>query len=263
MGCQCCGWGVRYRVAVLCCYMWGLCVGFNIDVSHPRLFYGPAQAQFGYKVLQWGGTPMGAIGRDEGSPMGAIGRGGTHPWVLWGGGWAPVGSAAPWLFPPERNAHFGMTLLDSKDGGFMACAPLWSQPCGTSLYSTGICAPLSPPSHPAGCSTYMDIVIVLDGSNSIYPWYEVQNFLSNILSKFFIGPGQIQVGVLQYGELAVHEWDLDQFHTVEDVVAAAKNISRQEGRETRTALAIREAWSRPHSAQHGGAVRMPRACSSW
>lgn len=46
---------------------------------------------------------------------------------------------------------------------------------------------------PAGCSTYMDIVIVLDGSNSIYPWYEVQNFLSNILSKFFIGPGQIQV----------------------------------------------------------------------
>lgn len=39
----------------------------------------------------------------------------------------------------------------------------------------------------------MDIVIVLDGSNSIYPWYEVQNFLSNVLSKFFIGPGQIQV----------------------------------------------------------------------
>lgn len=39
----------------------------------------------------------------------------------------------------------------------------------------------------------MDIVIVLDGSNSIYPWYEVQNFLINILQKFYIGPGQIQV----------------------------------------------------------------------
>lgn len=39
----------------------------------------------------------------------------------------------------------------------------------------------------------MDIIIVLDGSNSIYPWYEVQNFLSNILSKFFIDPEQIQV----------------------------------------------------------------------
>lgn len=44
-----------------------------------------------------------------------------------------------------------------------------------------------------GCTTYMDIVIVLDGSNSIYPWYEVQNFLSNILSKFHISPEQMQV----------------------------------------------------------------------
>lgn len=44
-----------------------------------------------------------------------------------------------------------------------------------------------------GCETYMDIVIVLDGSNSIYPWYEVQAFLINILQKFYIGPGQIQV----------------------------------------------------------------------
>lgn len=44
-----------------------------------------------------------------------------------------------------------------------------------------------------GCETYMDIVIVLDGSNSIYPWNEVQSFLVNILQKFYIGPGQIQV----------------------------------------------------------------------
>ena len=40
----------------------------------------------------------------------------------------------------------------------------------------------------------MDIVIVLDGSNSIYPWYEVQDFLINILHKFYIGSGQTQVG---------------------------------------------------------------------
>lgn len=39
----------------------------------------------------------------------------------------------------------------------------------------------------------MDIVIVLDGSNSIYPWFEVRDFLINILQKFSIGPGQIQV----------------------------------------------------------------------
>lgn len=46
-----------------------------------------------------------------------------------------------------------------------------------------------------GCQTYMDIIIVLDGSNSIYPWVEVQHFLINILKKFYIGPGQIQVSV--------------------------------------------------------------------
>ncbi|NXD17960.1 ITA10 protein, partial [Nothocercus nigrocapillus] len=131
----------------------------------------------------------------------------------------------------------------------VACAPLWSQECGTSVFSTGVCTRVDGDLRPVEtlaptaqrCSTYMDIVIVLDGSNSIYPWYEVQNFLSNVLSKFFIGPGQIQVGVLQYGERAVHEWTLGQFGSAREVVEAARNISRQEGRETRTALAIRQA----------------------
>uniref|UniRef100_A0A4W5MS78 Integrin, alpha 10 n=1 Tax=Hucho hucho TaxID=62062 RepID=A0A4W5MS78_9TELE len=101
----------------------------------------------------------------------------------------------------------------------------------------------------------MDIVIVLDGSNSIYPWYEVQNFLSNILSKFHISPEQMQVGVLQYGEVAVHEWSLRDYQTTQEVVEAAKNISRQEGRETRTAYAIHmgctEAFSPERGAREG------------
>ncbi|OXB69001.1 hypothetical protein ASZ78_003470 [Callipepla squamata] len=59
--------------------------------------------------------------------------------------------------------------------------------------------------------TYMDIIIVLDGSNSIYPWVEVQHFLINILKKFYIGPGQIQVGVVQYGEDVVHEFHLNDY----------------------------------------------------
>lgn len=52
----------------------------------------------------------------------------------------------------------------------------------------------------------------------------------------------IQVGILQYGEVAVHEWSLKDYQTTQDVVEAAKNISRQEGRETRTAYAIHMAW---------------------
>uniref|UniRef100_A0A8C3PJI0 Integrin subunit alpha 10 n=1 Tax=Calidris pygmaea TaxID=425635 RepID=A0A8C3PJI0_9CHAR len=74
----------------------------------------------------------------------------------------------------------------------------------------------------------------------------------NILSKFFIGPGQIQVGVLQYGEEVVHEWVLGRYRTAEEVVEAAKNISRQEGRETRTAFAIHRACTEAFSPERGG-----------
>uniref|UniRef100_H3DQC1 Integrin subunit alpha 10 n=1 Tax=Tetraodon nigroviridis TaxID=99883 RepID=H3DQC1_TETNG len=140
-----------------------------------------------------------------------------------------------------------------------ACAPLWSQECGTSAFSTGICTSVSDNLEPGEaiaptsqrCSTYMDIVIVLDGSNSIYPWYEVQNFLSNILSKFHISTDQMQVGILQYGEVALHEWSLKDYQTTQEVVEAAKNISRQEGRETRTAYAIHKACTEAFSPERG------------
>ncbi|CAG5958638.1 unnamed protein product [Menidia menidia] len=84
----------------------------------------------------------------------------------------------------------------------------------------------------------MDIVIVLDGSNSIYPWYEVQDFLINILQKFYIGPGQTQVGVVQYSSSVVHEFNLGDYQTVEEVVEAARTIDQRGGEETRTALGI-------------------------
>ncbi|NXU92146.1 ITA10 protein, partial [Xiphorhynchus elegans] len=125
---------------------------------------------------------------------------------------ANLGVAAPWL--RGSAGHLGMTLVDSQDGGFVACAPLWSQECGTSVFSSGRCLRLDGELRPVGsiaptarrCATYMDIVLVLDGSNSIYPWEEVQQFLGNILGRFFIGPAQTQVGVLQYGERVVQEW---------------------------------------------------------
>ncbi|NWX26416.1 ITA10 protein, partial [Notiomystis cincta] len=183
---------------------------------------------------------------------------------------ANLGAAAPWL--RSSAGHLGMTLVDSKDGGFVACAPLWSQECGTSVFSSGRCvhlnaelqlmgtvaptaqrewggmywdilgcATLVSPCPLPGCSTYMDIILVLDGSNSIYPWEEVQAFLGNILGRFFIGPGQTQVGVLQYGEQLVQEWALGQHPTAQGLLEAARNLTRQEGRETRTAMAIRQA----------------------
>lgn len=47
-----------------------------------------------------------------------------------------------------------------------------------------------------------------------------------------------QVGVVQYGEKVVHEFHLNEYRSVEEVVRAARNIEQRGGEETRTALGI-------------------------
>ncbi|XP_077116284.1 integrin alpha-10 [Ranitomeya variabilis] len=240
---------------------------FNIDAKRPHVFRGPEDTQFGYRVLQheadgekWmlvGAPWAGADGNRQGAVYKCTVGTQTNSSCTK----IRLGDLA--LQNTSRqmnNMHFGMSLAQDAHGGFVVCAPLWSQECGTSMYSTGICTSVDKSFKPTGtiaptaqrCSTYLDIVILLDGSNSIYPWSEVQNFLSNILSKFFISPDQIQVGVLQYGEIAVHEWSLKDYATSKEVVEAAKNISRQEGRATRTAFAIHKACSEAFRPERGG-----------
>uniref|UniRef100_A0A8D3BYU9 Integrin subunit alpha 10 n=1 Tax=Scophthalmus maximus TaxID=52904 RepID=A0A8D3BYU9_SCOMX len=256
----------RLREKIIMSLFTVLCQCFNIDVKNPRIFTGPEDALFGFSVLQheangeksmlvgapWDGPPNNRkgdvykciVGEERNSNCSKVNLGET---------------ALRNVSKNLRNSHLGMTLTPDSPDGFLACAPLWSQECGTSMFSTGICASVSDDLEPREtisptaqrCSTYMDIVIVLDGSNSIYPWYEVQNFLSNILSKFHISSDQMQVGILQYGEVAVHEWSLKDYQTTQDVVEAAKNISRQEGRETRTAYAIHMACTEAFSADRG------------
>lgn len=48
----------------------------------------------------------------------------------------------------------------------------------------------------------------------------------------------LQVGVVQYGSRVVHEFTLNDFRSVEEVVEAAKTIDQRGGEETRTALGI-------------------------
>ena len=64
--------------------------------------------------------------------------------------------------------------------------------CPHAQYPLPLCFP-SPLPLLLGCPTYMDVVIVLDGSNSIYPWSEVQTFLRRLVGRLFIDPEQIQV----------------------------------------------------------------------
>ncbi|KAM9753715.1 LOW QUALITY PROTEIN: integrin alpha-11 [Menidia menidia] len=239
---------------------------FNFDMKNFRIFSGPKDSQFGYTVQQH--------------------ESGGRQWLLVGAPFESTGDQQTGdiykcpldtrdsencsrlnlgrlslenVSERKEKMRLGMTLTSNpKDSSFVTCGPLWSHECGSSLYSTGICAKSSrnfrltstiAPAHQR-CETFMDIVIVLDGSNSIYPWYEVQDFLINILQKFYIGPGQTQVGVVQYSSSVVHEFNLGDYQTVEEVVEAARTIDQRGGEETRTALGINVA--RSEAFQRGG-----------
>uniref|UniRef100_A0A673L5C4 Integrin alpha-11-like n=1 Tax=Sinocyclocheilus rhinocerous TaxID=307959 RepID=A0A673L5C4_9TELE len=239
---------------------------FNIDTRHAKIIKGSTEAQFGYTVQQHE-----ADGRKwllVGAPFESSGEHQTGDVYRCPLDSKPAANCTRLhlgkislnnVSERKEKMRLGMTLTSNpKDNSFVACGPLWSYECGSSYYSTGICSRVNSSFNfthsiaPAfqRCETYMDIVIVLDGSNSIYPWYEVQDFLINVLQKFYIGPGQIQVGVVQYGARVVNEFRLDDFRTVEEVVEAAKNIDQRGGEETRTALAISEA--RYSAFKHGG-----------
>ncbi|XP_007542943.2 integrin alpha-11-like [Poecilia formosa] len=249
------------------CTLWpDLQLCFNFDTKNYKIFHGSIEAQFGYTVQQHetGGRQWLLVGAPF-EYTGQLQTGDVYKCPL------DIKSSSNCsrldlgklsldnVTERKDKMRLGMTLTsNSKDNSFVTCGPLWSHECGSSLYSTGICTKanrnfkLTQTIAPAlqRCETFMDIVIVLDGSNSIYPWYEVQNFIMNILQKFYIGPGQTQVGVIQYGSTVVHEFSLGEYQTTEDVLDAAKNIDQRGGEETRTALGISVA--RLEAFQRGG-----------
>nr|XP_046250911.1 integrin alpha-11 [Scatophagus argus] len=243
-----------------CSFLPDLQFCFNFDTKNFKIFKGSQENQFGYTVQQHeaGGRQWLLVG----APLESTGKQQTGDVFR-----CPLDTrnsanctrlhlgrlSLDNVSERKDEMRLGMTLTSNpKDNSFVTCGPLWSHECGSSLYSTGICSRVSRNfrlSHtitPAlqRCETFMDIVIVLDGSNSIYPWYEVQDFLINILHKFYIGPGQTQVGVVQYGSTVVHEFSLGEYQTVDEVVEAARSIDQRGGEETRTALGINVARSK-------------------
>ncbi|XP_071317007.1 integrin alpha-11 [Trachinotus anak] len=232
---------------------------FNFDTKNFKIFSGSKETQFGYTVQQheaggrqWllVGAPFESTGKQQ---TGDVYRCPLDTRTSANCSRLNLGKLSLDNVSERKDKmRLGMSLTSNpRDNSFVTCGPLWSHECGSSLYSTGICSRvgrnfrLSHTIAPAlqRCETFMDIVIVLDGSNSIYPWYEVQDFLINILHKFYIGPGQTQVGVVQYGSTVVHEFTLGEYQTVEEVVEAARSIDQRGGEETRTALGINVARS--------------------
>nr|XP_023866490.1 integrin alpha-2-like [Salvelinus alpinus] len=167
------------------------------------------------------------------------------------------------------NMSLGLTLTrTATEDTFMTCGPLWAQKCGSQYYYPGICAEVNPLFNPLSsfspalqtCGGPMDIAIVLDGSNSIYPWPPVVAFLKKLLENLDIGPDNTQVSIIQYAVDPAFEFYLNSYKTKDSIIAAAANIPQKSGLETNTFRAIefarRQAFLPTNGARPGASKVM-------
>uniref|UniRef100_A0A8C6NED5 Uncharacterized protein n=1 Tax=Melopsittacus undulatus TaxID=13146 RepID=A0A8C6NED5_MELUD len=243
----------------------------NVDVKNAMTFSGPLEDMFGYTVQQYEneegkwvliGSPL--VGQPEKRTGDVykcpVGRDNQSPCTKLN---LPAATSVPNVVEVKENMTLGTTLVTNPRGGFLACGPLYAYKCGRLHYTTGVCSNVSStfetikaiaPSVQE-CKNQLDIVIVLDGSNSIYPWESVTAFLNSLLKNMDIGPQQTQVGVVQYGQTVVHEFFLNTYSSTEDVMAAATRIRQRGGTQTMTALGIdtarKEAFTEAHGARRG------------
>uniref|UniRef100_A0A673NFS9 Integrin, alpha 1 n=1 Tax=Sinocyclocheilus rhinocerous TaxID=307959 RepID=A0A673NFS9_9TELE len=113
----------------------------------------------------------------------------------------PENTTIPNINEVKENMTMGTTLVVNPDGsGFLACGPQYGYMCGKQQYITGICSNVSSSFKVLNsiaptvreCKQDMDIVIVLDGSNSIYPWNPITEFLVKFLQSIEIGPARVR-----------------------------------------------------------------------
>ncbi|XP_062984156.1 integrin alpha-1 [Elgaria multicarinata webbii] len=261
-------------VAVPCfvmAVMLHLALSFNVDVKDTMTFSGPVEDMFGYTVQQFeneegkwvligsplAGQPQNRTGDVYKCP---VGQGNGLPCVKLN---LPADISIPEVAEVKENMTLGSTLVTNPKGGFLACGPLYAYKCGRLHYTTGICSNVSSSFEVVNsiapsvqeCKNQLDIVIVLDGSNSIYPWESVTEFLNSLLKNMDIGPQQTQVGIVQYGENVTHEFNLNTYTTTEEVLVAAKKIKQRGGLQTMTALGIdrarEEAFTEARGARRG------------
>ncbi|XP_039399347.1 integrin alpha-1 isoform X2 [Mauremys reevesii] len=247
-----------------------LCASFNVDVKNAMMFSGSVEDMFGYTVQQYEneegkwvligsplvGQPKKRTGDVYKCPVGN----GKSPCIKLN---LPANTSVPNVLEVKENMTLGTTLVTNPKGGFLACGPLYAYQCGHLHYTTGICSNVSSTFEVVNaiapsvqeCKTQLDIVIVLDGSNSIYPWESVTEFLNRLLKQMDIGPKQTQVGIVQYGQEVVHEFNLSTYTTTDGVLNAAKAIKQRGGAQTMTALGIdtarQEAFTEDRGARRG------------
>ncbi|KAM4577268.1 integrin alpha-2 [Odontesthes bonariensis] len=241
---------------------------FNVGTAGAKIFSGPAAEEFGYTVQQ------------------ATNHQGK--WLLVGAPWSGFsgnrkGDVYKCPVSGSRNSCDKLNLQDAVSisdvnevnvnmslgltltrmpavSDFMTCGPLWGQQCGDQNFYPGICAKLNPLFQPQPafspaiqkCGGPMDIVIVLDGSNSIFPWEPMVDFLMKLIPSLDIGPQRTQVSLIQYAVDPKIEFNLNQYKTKEELIARASKVKQMSGVLTNTFRAIRYASQNGFIPSNGG-----------
>ncbi|XP_044302207.1 integrin alpha-2 isoform X1 [Varanus komodoensis] len=244
------------------------CEAYNVGLQGVKVFSGPSSEQFGYTVKQllneegkwllvaspWSGYPKNRMGDIYKC---AVNQQETTCSRMNLQTFASI----PNVTEIKKEMNLGLTLArNSITGGFLTCGPLWAQQCGSQYYATGICSEFNQRFQflrsfsPAvqKCSPAVDMVVVCDESNSIYPWEDVQAFLKKFAQGLDIGPTKTQLGLIQYGNDPRVVFNLNTYRNKEDVVQAMSKTRQNGGDQTNTFKAIEYARRNAFSKAAGG-----------
>uniref|UniRef100_A0A663F2L0 Integrin subunit alpha 2 n=1 Tax=Aquila chrysaetos chrysaetos TaxID=223781 RepID=A0A663F2L0_AQUCH len=238
------------------------CEAYNVGLLEAKIFSGPSREQFGYAVQQfineqgkwllvgspWSGYPSNRTGDIYACPVG------TSKTTC-----KKLNLQAliniPNVTEIKEDMNLGLTLIqNSKTGGFLTCGPLWAQQCGSQYYATGVCSEISPSFQilrsfsPAvqKCSSVIDVVVVCDESNSIYPWDAVRAFL-----KKFVQGLDIERPKKKPTQKTM-VFNLNTYQTKDEVVKAMEGTYQKGGDLTNTFKAIDNARQYAFSPESGG-----------
>ncbi|XP_072241433.1 integrin alpha-11 [Leuresthes tenuis] len=193
-------------------------LGFNFDIKNFRIFSGPKDTQFGYTVQQH--------------------EAGGRQWR--GSLVAEKKIDSSQILPPElvsvchlRGGSLGRLLVGApfESTGNLQTGDIYKCPLDTN--------------DSENCSRLNLGELSLDNVSERKDKMRLgMTLTSNPKDNSFV------VGVVQYSSTVVHEFNLGEYQTVEDVVEAARSIDQRGGEETRTALGI--SVTRSEAFQRGG-----------
>ncbi|CAH2296365.1 integrin alpha-2 [Pelobates cultripes] len=241
---------------------------YNVGLSDSKIIPGPPNEQFGYAVQQfnnkdgnwllvsspWSGYPKNRMGDIYKCLL-------NHQETKCDKMNLARATIIPNVTEIKEEMNLGLTLIRNTDSnGFLTCGPLWAQQCGNNYYATGVCSDVNSNFQvlrsfsPAlqTCSSFIDVAIVCDGSNSIYPWPAVRSFLEKFVQGLDIGPTKTQVSLIQYANNPSVMFKMNAYKTKEDMIRAISGVNQMGGDQTNTFKAIDFTRANAFSEAYGG-----------